>query len=132
MPLADNSRYLRQATQRRSDDARKRAEAAIALAAGGGRRDRITVAGIAESAGVSRSWIYTQRDLIDAISALQQRNPTPKGEAARGSATTESLRTRLAAADERNKQLRRQVAQLTEQLETAYGEIRALRNARPR
>ncbi|MEV6340435.1 DUF6262 family protein [Nocardia vinacea] len=128
MPLADNTRFLLEATQRRSADARKRAEAAITTATRG--QHRITVAGIAKTAGVSRSWIYTQSDLVDAISALQQRNPTT-GQMTPTSATVESLQTRLAAANERSKQLRQQITQLTAQLETAYGEIRALRNAQP-
>ncbi|OXR40284.1 hypothetical protein B7C42_07622 [Nocardia cerradoensis] len=128
MPPADNTRFLLEATQRRSVEARTRAEAAIATAARS--RGRVTVAAIAKTAKVSRSWIYTQSDLVEAISVLQQRNPA-SGHPARASASTESLQTRLAAATERNKQLRRQLAQLTEQLETAYGEIRALRNAQP-
>jgi hypothetical protein len=128
MPLADNTRYLREATQRRAEGARNRAEAAINTAARG--RDRVTVAGIAKAAGVSRSWVYTQPDLVDAISALQQRNPV-SDRTSRASASAESLQTRLAAANERNKQLRQQLTQLSEQLETAYGEIRALRNAQP-
>jgi hypothetical protein len=37
----------------------------------------------------------------------------------------------LDAANHRNKQLRDQIAELTARLETAYGEIRALRNAQP-
>ncbi|WP_327115054.1 DUF6262 family protein [Nocardia sp. NBC_01730] len=128
MPLADNTRFLLEATQRRSEDARKRAEAAITTATRG--HHRITVAGIAKTAGVSRSWIYTQSDLVDAISTLQQRNPTT-GQMTPTSATVQSLQTRLEAANERSKQLRQQVTQLTAQLETAYGEIRALRNAQP-
>ncbi|WP_063129862.1 DUF6262 family protein [Nocardia fusca] len=128
MPPADNTRFLLEATHRRSADARQRAEAAITTAARG--VGRVTVAGIAKTAGVSRSWIYTKADLVDAISALQRRNP-PAGRPTPSSATIESLQTRLTAANERNKQLRTQVAQLTAQLETAYGELRALRNARP-
>ncbi|MFF0533608.1 DUF6262 family protein [Nocardia amikacinitolerans] len=127
MSPADNTRYLLEATQRRSEDARRRAEAAITSAAR--HKDRaVTVAAIAKSAGVSRSWIYTQPDLVDAISALRQRD-TVTGHT--GRASVESFRTRLEAADKRNKQLRQQITQLTEQLEVAYGEIRALRNAQP-
>jgi hypothetical protein len=70
------------------------------------------------------------RDLVGAISALQQRNPVPD-RTSRTAASAESLQARLTAANERNKQLRQQLTQLTEQLETAYGEIRALRNAQP-
>lgn len=128
MPPADNTRYLLEATQRRREDARRRAEAAITSAAR--HKDRAaTVTGIAKTAGVSRSWLYTQPDLVDAIDTLRQRD-TAASRTNRASA--ESLRTRLEAADKRNKQLRQQITRLTEQLEVAYGEIRALRNAQPR
>lgn len=69
MPLADNTRFLLEATQRRSADARKRAEDALTRAAKG--RGRVTVVGIAKAAEVSRAWLYTQSDLIDTITHLQ-------------------------------------------------------------
>ncbi|MGN2636533.1 DUF6262 family protein [Nocardia takedensis] len=128
MPPADNTRHLLEATQRRREDARRRAEAAITSAARHESR-AVTVAGIAKTAGVSRSWLYTQPDLVDAIDALRRRE-TVNSNTNRASA--ESLRTRLEASDKRNKQLRRQITQLTEQLEVAYGEIRSLRKAQPR
>ncbi|WP_084495540.1 DUF6262 family protein [Nocardia shimofusensis] len=125
MPPADNTRYLLEATRRRHEDARRRTKAAITSAA---RRNdgTATVAGIARTAGVSRSWIYTQPDLVGAIDTLRPRNTGPRYQ---GRASEESLRTRLEAADKRNKQLRQQITQLTERLEIAYGEIRALRTA---
>src|SRR5438093_1538290 len=128
MPLADNTRYLLEATQRRSADARQRAEDALARAARG--RGRVTVVGIAKAAEVSRSWLYPQPDLIDTITRLQQRQPAPT-RTGQQPATVASLQNRLDAAHVRNKQLRGQVAELTERLEAAYGEIRALRNAHP-
>ncbi|MCI2421149.1 DUF6262 family protein [Saccharopolyspora sp. K220] len=128
MPQADNTRFLLAATQRRSAEARNRAEQALASAAKSTKP--ITVAGIAKAAKVSRSWLYTQADLIDAITHLQQRQPSP-ARTGQQPATIASLQNRLDAANRRNKQLRSQVADLTERLETAYGEIRALRNARP-
>ncbi|SUA47319.1 DUF6262 family protein [Nocardia africana] len=129
MPLADNTRFLLEATRRRGAEARIRAEKAVTEAAAG--RDRVTVAGIARAASVSRSWLYTQADLIDAIALLQQRHSADNRNG-RQSASDASLRNRLEAANHRNKQLRSHIAELTEQLETAYGEIRALRNAQPR
>jgi hypothetical protein len=136
MPPADNTRYLLDATRRRTADARQRAEDALAQAARGGDTGpgRVTVVGIAKAANVSRSWLYTQADLIEAITRLQlrhdQRQPAP-ARIAKQPATVTSLQNRLDAANHRNKQLRGQVAELTERLEAAYGEIRVLRNALP-
>jgi hypothetical protein len=128
MPPADNTRFLLAATQRRSADARKRAEEALGNATKS--RKPITVVGIAKAAKVSRSWLYTQSDLIDAITNLQQRQPSP-ARTGQQSASILSLQNRLDAANHRNKQLRGQIAELAARLETAYGEIRALRNAQP-
>lgn len=128
MPPADNTRFLLEATQRRSADARRRAEDALANATKS--RKPITVVGIAKAAKVSRSWLYTQSDLIDAITNLQQRQPSP-ARTGQQPATIASLQNRLDAANHRNKQLRGQVAELTARLETAYGEVRAHRTARP-
>ncbi|WP_326615701.1 coiled-coil domain containing 169 [Streptomyces decoyicus] len=111
MPPADNARFLVEASKARSRQAREHAEEAIKAAAR--RNERPTVVGIANSAGVSRSWLYTQTDLITAINQLQQR--------------ASALHRRLETALERNRQLRDQVADLTRKLETAHGEIRRLR-----
>ena len=128
MPPVDNTRFLLEATQRRSADARKRAEEALASATKS--RTPITVVAVAKAAGVSRSWLYTQSDLMDAITHLQQRQPSP-ARTGQQPATVASLQNRLDAANHRNKQLRGQVAELTQRLEIAYGEIRALRNTQP-
>ncbi|MFD9607361.1 DUF6262 family protein [Streptomyces sp. NPDC059970] len=124
MPPADNARFLVEASKTRSRQARERAEEAIKAAA---RRDeQPTVVGIANAAGVSRSWLYTQTDLITAINQLQQRAPGPH-RSPRHAASDASLHRRLETALERNRQLRDQVADLTRKLETAHGEIRRLR-----
>lgn len=128
MPQADNTGFLLAATKRRSAEARRCAEQALPGAAKSTKP--ITVVGIAKAAKVSRSWLYTQPDLIDAITHLQQRQPSP-ARTGQQPATIASLQNRLDAADRRNKQLCGQVAKLTERLEIAYGEIRALRNAQP-
>ncbi|MFG2003111.1 DUF6262 family protein [Spirillospora sp. NPDC048911] len=126
MPLADNTDALRQAARRRSELARSRAETAIQDA----RRntDPVSVAGIARAAGVSRSWLYTQPDLIKAISHLQGRRPAP-ARTGRQPASEASLQRRLEATLARNKTLREQVADLTRRLELAHGEIRRLRTS---
>lgn len=126
MPPADNTRFLLEATQRRSAQARARTEDAITRASQN--RLKVTVVGIARAALVSRSWLYTQTDLIEAITNLQQRQPTAS-RTGHQPASTDSLRHRLDTANERNKQLRAQITELTRRLETAHGEIRSLRNA---
>jgi hypothetical protein len=69
MPRSDNAAILREAAQRRSRDARARAEKTITAAQR--HRDPVTVAGIARTAGVSRSWLYTQADLVQAIETMR-------------------------------------------------------------
>lgn len=124
MPPADNTRFLLKASKERHEQARRRAQDAITAAER--RNKRPTVVGIAQSAAVSRSWLYTQPDLTAAIKQLQQRVPT--GASPRPQAASEaSLRRRLETAHERNRQLRDQVADLTHRLEAAHGELRRLR-----
>lgn len=126
MPPADNTAALAEATRRRSAQARDRAEKAIAAA----HRDNapVSVSGIAKTAAVSRSWLYTQTDLIAALRQIQQRQPAPARTGPQP-ASVASLQRRLDTALARIKQLRGENADLTRQLETAYGEIRRLRHA---
>ncbi len=124
MPPADHAAALLAATRQRAEQARARAEKALAAAGRGGRP--VTVAGLAATAGVSRSWLYTQPDLITAIRDLQQRHPAPERTGPQPASVT-SLRQRLDTALTRIKQLRADNADLTRQLETAHGEIRRLR-----
>jgi hypothetical protein len=125
MPLADNTAALTEATRRRSAEARARAEKAITAA----HRDTnpVSVAGIAKTAAVSRSWLYTQTDLMAAIRQIQQRQPA-HARTGPQPASVASLQRRLDTALARIKQLRGDNADLTRQLETAYGEIRRLRH----
>jgi hypothetical protein len=125
MPQAERSAALAAATRQRAEQARARAEHALATAGRTGRP--VTVAGLATTAGVSRSWLYTQPDLIDAIRQLQQRHPAPERTGPQP-ANIASLRQRLDTALARIKQLRADNAELTRQLETAHGEIRRLRH----
>lgn len=95
----------------------------------------VTVARLARHANVSRSWLYTQPDLIAAARQLmggqaQTRRSTP--------ATERSLQIRLATALARNQRLQQRIDTLTEQnnrqrqqLERAYAEIRRLQALTP-
>ncbi|GGZ40267.1 DUF6262 family protein [Streptomyces bluensis] len=124
MPPADNTAALAEATRRRSQRARSDAEKVISAAQRSG--SRTSFAAIAKAAGVSRSWLYTQHDLVAAIRRLQDRQPTNERTGPQP-ASVASLQRRLEAALSRIKQLRAENSDLTRRLETAYGEIRRLR-----
>jgi Family of unknown function (DUF6262) len=90
----------------------------------------VTFAGVAQAAGVSRSWLYTQPDISGQIRRLRQKTdgadfagPIPAGQRA----SDESLRARLAAALDRNKQLADEKARLRRQLAHALGDQRSAR-----
>ena len=88
----------------------------------------VTFAGIAQAAGVSRSWLYTQPDISSQIRRLRQ-NTDGTGSAgavpASQRTTDASLRARLTAALDRNKQLADENARLRRQLARALGDQRS-------
>jgi hypothetical protein len=90
----------------------------------------VTFAGVAQAAGVSRSWLYTQPDISGQIRRLRQ-EATAAGSAdgvpAAQRATDTSLRARLTAALDRNKQLADENARLRRQLARALGDQRSAR-----
>lgn len=98
MPPADNTRFLLEATQQRSKQARQRAEDAITAA--GREHQPVSMVAIARAAATSRSWLYTQPDLVAAIKTLQQRRPSPARTGPQP-ASEASLLRRLDAAHER-------------------------------
>jgi hypothetical protein len=87
----------------------------------------VTFAGVAQAAGISRSWLYTQPDISDQIRRLRE-STDGAGSAdaipAAQRATDASLRTRLTAALDRNKQLADENARLRRQLAHALGAAR--------
>jgi len=92
----------------------------------------VTFAGVAQAAGISRSWLYTQPDISSQIRRLREETrgagsaaTTPAGQRA----TAASLRARLTTALGRNKQLAEENARLRRQLARALGDQRS---ARPR
>ena len=90
----------------------------------------VTFAGVAKTAGVSRSWLYTQPDISSQIRRLRQ-NTSSAGSAGAipaGQRTTDaSLRARLATALDRNKQLADENTRLRRQLARALGDQRSAR-----
>ena len=90
----------------------------------------VTFAGVAQAAGVSRSWLYTQPDISDQIRRLRQKTTVagPAGAIpAAQRATDASLRARLTAALDRNKQLVGENTRLRRQLARALGDQRSAR-----
>jgi len=90
----------------------------------------VTFAGVAQAAGVSRSWLYTQPDLSDQIRRLRKDTDGTGGAGtipAGQRATSASLRARLTAALDRNKQFADENARLRRQLARALGDQRSAR-----
>jgi hypothetical protein len=90
----------------------------------------VTFAGVARAAGISRSWLYTQPDISSQIRRLRHQ---ADGAGAAGAvpasqrATDASLRARLTAALDRNKELADDNARLRRQLARALGDQRSAR-----
>jgi hypothetical protein len=90
----------------------------------------VTFAGVARAAGVSRSWLYTQPGISSQIRRLRQQ---ADGAGSAGAvpaaqrATDASLRARLTAALDRNKELAGDNARLRRQLARALGDQRSAR-----
>ena len=89
----------------------------------------VTFAGVAQAAGISRSWLYTQPDISSRIRRLRQStHGSSAGAVPAGQRPTDaSLRARLATALDRNKQLTDENARLRRQLARTLGDQRAAR-----
>jgi hypothetical protein len=122
---ADNTLHLRRAAADRRDAATRRTIAAI------DEFDRtgasVTIAGVASAAGVSRSWLYDQPELLAAALRLRERIPSATRVPAKQRATDESLRQRLDAARADIERLRTENAALHDQLARTLGEQRLRR-----
>lgn len=120
---ADNTAHLRAAVTRRQRDTQRRAQAALAELQAAAKP--ITVAGLAATAGVARSWIYTQPEPLQQIrqhrSGERRRPPAAASEA--------SSQQRLEAAHQRIRDLSTENKKLRDQLAKAHGTLRAHRIA---
>ncbi|MGH3521357.1 MAG: DUF6262 family protein [Mycobacterium sp.] len=123
---ADHNRHLAEHARQRHHQTLQRAHQALTELADTG--EPVTVALLANRAGVSRSWIYTQPALRDRIRQLQQhraRTGFVRDTVTR--ATDDSLRQRLTLAHERINQLRTENQQLHDALAHAHGQLRTAR-----
>ena len=121
---ADNSRHLHAATKRRQDATRDRADAALQRLHTDGQP--LSIAGLARAAGVTRSWIYTQPDLLTALRSTPAAHPTPT-QLPRTYASEDSWKRRLELAHARIRELNAEVQTLRNQLARTHGQLRAQR-----
>jgi hypothetical protein len=122
--MTDRVERLRQAAQSRHDATVRRAQDELRRLASRG--DAVSYRRLAELAGVSRSWLYSQPDLRAQINQLRdrragrrQRIPTAER------ATAESLRQQLHTYRDELKRLRAENQALREQLARHLGTARA-------
>ena len=121
---ADGTRHLAAAARRRHELTRARAIRALRELA----RTGIPVSFelVARTAGVSRSWLYSQPDIRDELQQLRgvtRRAPSSTVPATQR-ASDASLLHRLQAASERNRTLTEENRRLRRQLAEALGQLR--------
>lgn len=119
---ADNSPHLRTAARARHDDTRRRALTALDTLEIS--QATVTVAGLAKAAGIARSWIYTQHDILDRIRSTRPVTPAAQPPQ-RTRASDESWQRRLDLAHQRIKELTTENTQLRHQLALVHGQRRA-------
>jgi Family of unknown function (DUF6262) len=122
--MTDRVQRLRQAAQNRHDATVRRAQDALRRLANRG--ETVSYQRLAELAGVSRSWLYSQPDLRQQIEQLRdrpadRRQHIPPAERA----TAESLRQQLHAYRDELKRLRAENQALRDQLARHLGTARA-------
>ena len=122
---ADNTHHLRQAAQARHESTMDKAKQALRELDRAGQP--VTFRAVAETARVSRAWLYRQPELratIERLRARQNSSTQPQLPAAQR-ASDESRQRRLEALHHDNAQLRTENAQLRDQIARLLGERRA-------
>lgn len=124
---ADNAAHLVAAAQRRHELTRSKAIQTLRELEHAG--SPVTFEAVARTAGISRSWLYTQPDLKAEIQRLREaarESPTSTVPVSQ-KATDTSLLRRLEAATQRNRELAAENQQLRRRLARALGDERAAR-----
>ena len=119
MARADNSAFLAQANARRHQAALSAARHAIEQLQRQGQA--VNFSTVAQSAGVSRGWLYRQDQIRDLISRQQELKPPASRWVATQRATADSLRQRLDAARAEITRLRTENRTLRDQLARHLG-----------
>lgn len=128
---ADNTAHLQRATQNRAQRSRQRVHEILRVLDRTGAP--VSVSSVANAAGVSRTYLYSHPDLLDAITTLRAaRGDRPDPVPRRQRATETSLLQRIDALMAKNKQLRDETALLRRQLSVAHADLRDLRRAEAR
>lgn len=117
-----NSHHLLAAAQRRHADAHQRAQETIRTAHATGQR--VSVSALAALAGVSRAFLYAHPDLADAARHIASQAPPAPGLTRLERPSEASLRAKLDALTQRNKELRHENTDLRGRLEIAHGQLR--------
>lgn len=126
---ADNTSHLVAAAKRRSDEAIERVRDTLRELKRTGKP--ATIAGVARQAGVSRTFLHSQPELLEALRSLKPQNNGPDPIPARQRATERSLRTRIEALTAMNQTLRYDNTELRRRLELALGDLRQLQLREP-
>jgi hypothetical protein len=119
MSRADNSAFLAQANARRHQAALSAARHAIEQLQRQGHA--VNFSTVAQSAGVSRGWLYRQDQIRDLINRQQELKPPASRRVATQRATADSLRQRLDAARAEITRLRTENRTLRDQLARHLG-----------
>lgn len=119
MTRADNSAFLIQANTRRRQAALSAAHHAIQQLQRQGRA--VNFSTVAQSAAVSRAWLYRQDQIRDLISRHQALKPPAARRVTAQRATADSLRKRLDAARAEITRLRAENRSLREQIARHLG-----------
>ena len=122
---ADNTGHLTTAARRRHELARAKTIRALRELDQTG--CLVTFPIVAQHAGVSRSWLYTQPDItveIQRLRTLARRAPATRLPAQQRSSDA-SLQQRLQVTQQRNRQLAEDNQRLRRQLAQALGQLRA-------
>ncbi len=125
---ADNSRHLTAAARHRAQQTRAKALRTLRDLEDAGHP--VTFEAVALTAGVSRSWLYSQPDIrakVDELRARDRQAPTSTVTPQRQRATDGSLLRRLEAATERMRQLEHDNRDLRQALAEALGATRQRR-----
>jgi hypothetical protein len=122
---ADNSRFLVEAAHQRHEQAVARATEPLRLLERAGKP--VTFRSVADTAAVSRGWLYRVPELRAAIVARRPARPSPRARPVPASqrASTDSLHRRAEALREEITCLRDENAQLRDRVARLHGERRA-------
>ena len=122
--MTDRVDRLREAAQARHEATLRRATNALQRLAGRG--EQVTFRRVAETAGVSRSWLYRQPQLRDEINRLRDTTAGRPGTLpSTERATTDSLRQQLRTYRDEISRLRTENQELRDQLARHLGAARA-------